>query len=192
MRWRWSRTFVVACAKKTCELPVYYNTIRHFSKVQLKLCRSSPLPSWDAQLCRHSLKTLPQSPLPRPRWFKTHRCVVIGLAATCQNQGNVFKISSGAGPDPNAGKTFCRPAVGAGFPGYCPITHCTAVGCIANNDEFDYRREVEHLEGWCRENNLRINAKKTKEMIVDFTPPAHRRDSGGSGLQLQVPGSTHL
>ena len=52
---RWSRTFVVACAKKTCELPVYYNTIRNFSKVQLKLCRR-----------RTALSSLPQNPAPEP------------------------------------------------------------------------------------------------------------------------------
>ncbi|KAI3362873.1 hypothetical protein L3Q82_001921 [Scortum barcoo] len=68
------------------------------------------------------------------------------------------------------------------------------VGRIANNDESDYRQEVEHLElGWCRQNNLCINVKKTKEMIVELqkgqTPPlspVHRRDCGGSGLQLQA------
>ena len=49
---RWSRTFVVACAKKTCELPVYYNTIRNFSKVQLKR--------------RTALSSLPQNPAPEP------------------------------------------------------------------------------------------------------------------------------
>ncbi|KAI3371976.1 hypothetical protein L3Q82_006846 [Scortum barcoo] len=47
------------------------------------------------------------------------------------------------------------------------------VGRIANNDESDYRQEVEHLEGWCRQNNLCINVKKTKEMIVDFRRGRH-------------------
>ncbi|KAI3361911.1 hypothetical protein L3Q82_012180 [Scortum barcoo] len=37
----------------------------------------------------------------------------------------------------------------------------------------DYRQEVEHLEGWCRQNNLCINVKKTKEMIVDFRRGRH-------------------
>ncbi|KAI3369594.1 hypothetical protein L3Q82_024480, partial [Scortum barcoo] len=46
-------------------------------------------------------------------------------------------------------------------------------GWIANNDESDYRQEVEHLEGWCRQNNLCINVKKTKEMIVDFRRGRH-------------------
>ncbi|KAI3359077.1 hypothetical protein L3Q82_002586 [Scortum barcoo] len=46
-------------------------------------------------------------------------------------------------------------------------------GSHANNDESDYRQEVEHLEGWCRQNNLCINVKKTKEMIVDFRRGRH-------------------
>ncbi|KAI3370467.1 hypothetical protein L3Q82_024478, partial [Scortum barcoo] len=37
----------------------------------------------------------------------------------------------------------------------------------------NYRQEVEHLEGWCRQNNLCINVKKTKEMIVDFRRGRH-------------------
>ncbi|KAI3354789.1 hypothetical protein L3Q82_004531 [Scortum barcoo] len=37
----------------------------------------------------------------------------------------------------------------------------------------DYRQEVEHLEGWCRQNNLCINVKKTKEMIMDFRRGRH-------------------
>ncbi|TKS65279.1 putative RNA-directed DNA polymerase from transposon BS [Collichthys lucidus] len=61
------------------------------------------------------------------------------------------------------------------------------VGRIANNDESDYRQEVEHLEGWCTENNLCINVKKTKEMIVDFRrgrhlpPPLH---IGGTAVEV--------
>ncbi|KAI3365925.1 hypothetical protein L3Q82_009696 [Scortum barcoo] len=35
------------------------------------------------------------------------------------------------------------------------------------------KQEVEHLEGWCRQNNLCINVKKTKEMIVDFRRGRH-------------------
>ncbi|KAI3372023.1 hypothetical protein L3Q82_006890 [Scortum barcoo] len=34
-------------------------------------------------------------------------------------------------------------------------------------------QEVEQLEGWCRQNNLCINVKKTKEMIVDFRRGRH-------------------
>lgn len=50
------------------------------------------------------------------------------------------------------------------------------VGLISHNDESKYRREVDHLEGWCRDNNLYINVEKTKEMVVDYrrirsTPP---------------------
>ena len=43
-------------------------------------------------------------------------------------------------------------------------------------DETAYRQEVSGLELWCRENNLILNAKMMKELIVDFrrkgpTPP---------------------
>ncbi|KAI3375174.1 hypothetical protein L3Q82_021084, partial [Scortum barcoo] len=34
-------------------------------------------------------------------------------------------------------------------------------------------RRWKHLEGWCRQNNLCINVKKTKEMIVDFRRGRH-------------------
>ncbi|KAI4873592.1 hypothetical protein NFI96_002438 [Prochilodus magdalenae] len=43
------------------------------------------------------------------------------------------------------------------------------VGCITNSDESGYRQEVEHLEGWCRKNNLCINVK----MIVNFRRGRH-------------------
>ncbi|KAI3353728.1 hypothetical protein L3Q82_004839 [Scortum barcoo] len=36
-----------------------------------------------------------------------------------------------------------------------------------------FEAEVEQLEGWCRQNNLCINVKKTKEMIVDFRRGRH-------------------
>jgi hypothetical protein len=44
----------------------------------------------------------------------------------------------------------------------------TLVGLITNNDETAYREEVRALGVWCLENNLTLNVKKTKEMIVDF------------------------
>ncbi|KAI3376216.1 hypothetical protein L3Q82_016730 [Scortum barcoo] len=53
------------------------------------------------------------------------------------------------------------------------VTHfLLCIGGLAN-EESDYRQEVEHLEGWCRQNNLCINVKKTKEMIVDFRRGRH-------------------
>ncbi|KAI4891278.1 hypothetical protein NFI96_006373, partial [Prochilodus magdalenae] len=64
----------------------------------------------------------------------------------------------------------------------------TAVaGCITNSDESGYRQEVEHLEGWCRKNNLCINIKKTKEMIVDFRRGRHAHlplHVGGSAVEV--------
>ena len=39
------------------------------------------------------------------------------------------------------------------------VDNTAVVGRIMNNDESDYRQEVEHLEGWCR------------ELITTFNPP---------------------
>ncbi len=44
----------------------------------------------------------------------------------------------------------------------------TVVGLISNRDETNYRSEVSRLAGWCRDNNLSLNVKKTKEIVVDF------------------------
>ncbi|KAI3370507.1 hypothetical protein L3Q82_025268 [Scortum barcoo] len=68
------------------------------------------------------------------------------------------------------------------------------VGRIANNDESDYRQEVEHLEGWCRtkqplhqrEEDQGDDRGLQKGQAPPPVPPAHRRDCGGSGLQLQA------
>ena len=42
------------------------------------------------------------------------------------------------------------------------------VGQITNGNESAYRDEVDRLTGWCKQNNLTLNVKKTKEIIVDF------------------------
>lgn len=44
----------------------------------------------------------------------------------------------------------------------------TIVGLISNRDETAYRDEVCKLTRWCTENNLTLNIKKTKELIIDF------------------------
>ena len=41
-------------------------------------------------------------------------------------------------------------------------------GFISDSDENDYRDEVIRLGIWCSQNNLALNAKKTKTIIVDF------------------------
>lgn len=41
------------------------------------------------------------------------------------------------------------------------------VGLISDNDESAYRK-VKHLAAWYADNNLALNAKKTKELIVDY------------------------
>ncbi|KAM4529197.1 uncharacterized protein V3H82_027369 [Fundulus diaphanus] len=44
----------------------------------------------------------------------------------------------------------------------------TVVGLIRDDNDQDYREEVEQLVGWCRDNSLILNVEKTKEIIVDF------------------------
>ena len=44
----------------------------------------------------------------------------------------------------------------------------TVLGLIKNNDEKDYRREIENLTQWCEKNNLSLNVDKTKELVIDF------------------------
>lgn len=43
----------------------------------------------------------------------------------------------------------------------------TVVGLISDNDESAYRDEIQHLTAWCANNNLVLNSKKTKEIVVD-------------------------
>ena len=52
----------------------------------------------------------------------------------------------------------------------------TIIGQIANNDEGAYREEVSTLAEWCRDNDLILNTKKTKEIVIDFRrdKPCHR------------------
>ena len=44
----------------------------------------------------------------------------------------------------------------------------TVVGRISNNDETEYRKEIENLVNWCNDNNLSLNVNKTKEIVVNF------------------------
>uniref|UniRef100_A0A8C7YJU6 Reverse transcriptase domain-containing protein n=1 Tax=Oryzias sinensis TaxID=183150 RepID=A0A8C7YJU6_9TELE len=44
----------------------------------------------------------------------------------------------------------------------------TVVGLISKGDEAAYREEVLKLATWCSDNNLALNTKKTKEIVVDF------------------------
>ena len=44
----------------------------------------------------------------------------------------------------------------------------TLGGLISKNNETEYRNEVENHVKWCSENNLKLNVKNTKEIIVDF------------------------
>ena len=49
----------------------------------------------------------------------------------------------------------------------------TVTGLITVGEEKAYREEVAQLVSWCRENNIYLNAEKTKEMIIN---PRRRRD----------------
>ncbi|KAG5852656.1 hypothetical protein ANANG_G00064880 [Anguilla anguilla] len=60
----------------------------------------------------------------------------------------------------------------------------TVVGLINNNDETAYREEVQHLAAWCADNNLALNTKKTKELIVDF-----RKTKGGTHKPICIDGT---
>ncbi|KAK3556430.1 hypothetical protein QTP70_008338 [Hemibagrus guttatus] len=44
----------------------------------------------------------------------------------------------------------------------------TVVDLISKNDESAYREDVQRLTAWCKANNLSLNVKKMKEMVVDF------------------------
>ena len=44
----------------------------------------------------------------------------------------------------------------------------TVIGLIKNGNEVIYRSEVAWLVDWCSNNNLELNIKKTKEMLIDF------------------------
>ena len=42
------------------------------------------------------------------------------------------------------------------------------MGQISNNDETEYRNEIENLVNWCGNNNLSLSVNKTKEIVIDF------------------------
>ena len=42
------------------------------------------------------------------------------------------------------------------------------VGVINKNNESAHRKEAQGLILWCKENNLTLNIKKPKELIIDF------------------------
>lgn len=44
----------------------------------------------------------------------------------------------------------------------------TVVDLISGGDETVYREEIQELARWCLRNNLELNTKKTKEMVIDF------------------------
>lgn len=55
------------------------------------------------------------------------------------------------------------------------------IGLISNNDESKYRQEVDLIEDWCRENNLSINVKKTRDEGGNIHPSL---DIGGVAVEV--------
>ena len=41
-------------------------------------------------------------------------------------------------------------------------------GLISDNNEDNYRREIDGIVSWCDNNNLFLNVSKTKELVIDF------------------------
>ena len=46
--------------------------------------------------------------------------------------------------------------------------YMTVIGLITDGDETAYKSEVDCLAQYSQENNLALNADKTKELVVDF------------------------
>ena len=44
----------------------------------------------------------------------------------------------------------------------------TVTGLITDNNEDNYRQEIDNIVQWCNSNNLFLNVKKTKEIVIDF------------------------
>eukprot|EP00061_Rhincodon_typus_P017042 g45566.t1 len=57
------------------------------------------------------------------------------------------------------------------------------VELIPNNNESEYRTEIEGSASWCNENNLSLNIGKTKELIIDF------RKKGGEHVPSYINGA---
>ena len=59
----------------------------------------------------------------------------------------------------------------------CPITKFAddtgLTGLLADDDDSDYRQEVDRFVGWCDHNYLELNVGKTKEMIMDNRRKEH-------------------
>ena len=68
----------------------------------------------------------------------------------------------------------------------------SVVGLITNDNESDYRSEVEELVGWCDSNNLILNISKTKELVVDFRKKTSRPLSTLSIKGVEVERVTHF
>eukprot|EP00061_Rhincodon_typus_P008838 g31812.t1 len=58
----------------------------------------------------------------------------------------------------------------------------TIVGQISNNDETAYRKEIECLVSWCKDDNISLNVSKSEELIINF------RKKGGEHTPIYING----
>ncbi len=60
----------------------------------------------------------------------------------------------------------------------CHLQKCSddsaIVSCIKKHDESEYRELLKSFVDWCETNGLRLNASKTKEIVVDFSRYPHK------------------
>ena len=49
----------------------------------------------------------------------------------------------------------------------------TVTGLITDNNEDNYRREIDNIVDWCSFNNFLLNVKKTRKIIVDSRRNKH-------------------
>ena len=42
------------------------------------------------------------------------------------------------------------------------------VGCVSEGNDLEYKEVIANFVDWCGQNHLRINASKTKELVIDF------------------------
>ncbi|KAF7646810.1 hypothetical protein LDENG_00181640 [Lucifuga dentata] len=64
--------------------------------------------------------------------------------------------------------------------------------CLTYCEESAYRQEVEVLVTWCHENNLSVNVRKTKEMMVEAGSYRRAIRPPFTSMELRWRGSTVL
>ncbi|TWW56167.1 putative RNA-directed DNA polymerase from transposon BS [Takifugu flavidus] len=61
------------------------------------------------------------------------------------------------------------------------------VGRVSEGNELEYREVITNFVAWCELNHLRINASKTKEVVIDFSRKAsHTAPVNIQGLDIEI------